>query len=103
MKQTIEISTSTVPADRHLVAIDYDGLYVILHLLPNISVDGETDCRDSLLTNLIQTSWSVDGETDCRDSLLTKLDTNFMVGRRWNWLSWQFTDKLDTNFMVGRR
>ena len=20
-----------------------------------------------------------------------------MVGRRWNWLSWQFTDKLDAN------
>ena len=26
-----------------------------------------------------------------------------MVGRRWKWLSWQFTDKLDANFMVGRR
>ena len=26
-----------------------------------------------------------------------------MVGRRWNWLSWQFTDKLDASFMVGRR
>ena len=26
-----------------------------------------------------------------------------MVGRRWNWLSWQFTDKLDANFVVGRR
>ena len=35
------------------------------------SVDGETDCRDSLLTNSMQTSWSVDGETDWRDSLLT--------------------------------
>ena len=32
-----------------------------------------------------------------------KLDANFMVGRRWKWLSWQFTDKLDANFMVGRR
>ena len=32
---------------------------------------GETECRDSLLTNSMQTSWSVDGETDCRDSLLT--------------------------------
>ena len=35
------------------------------------SVDGESDCRDSLLTNSMQTSWSVDGESDCRDSLLT--------------------------------
>ena len=35
------------------------------------SVDGEIDCRDSLLTNSMQTSWSVDGEIDCRDSLLT--------------------------------
>ena len=26
-----------------------------------------------------------------------------MAGRRWNSLSWQFTDKLDANFMVGRR
>ena len=34
-------------------------------------VDGETDCRYSLRTNSMQTSWSVDGETDCRDSLLT--------------------------------
>ena len=31
----------------------------------------ESDCRDSLLTNSMQTSWSVDGESDCRDSLLT--------------------------------
>ena len=54
------------------------------HKLNWWSVDGETDCRDSLLTNSIQTSWSVDGE---------KLDPNFMVGRRWNWLSWQFTNK----------
>ena len=22
-----------------------------------------------------------------------------MVGRRWNWLSWQFTDKLDAKYL----
>ena len=42
-----------------------------LHQFNLLSVDGETDRRDSLLTNSMQTSWSVDGETDCRDSLLT--------------------------------
>ena len=49
-----------------LVFAKIDGFFPILW-----SVDGETDRRDSLLTNSMQTSWSVDGETDCRDSLLT--------------------------------
>ena len=43
-------------------------------------VDGERDCRDSLLTNSMQTSWSVDGESDCRDSLLT----NSYALHRWH-------------------
>ena len=35
--------------------------------------------------------WSVDGESDWQTRC------KLMVGRRWNWLSWQFTDKLDAN------
>ena len=41
---------------------------------PNLwSVDGESDCSDSLLTNSMQNAnlWSVDGESDCSDSLVT--------------------------------
>ena len=44
-----------------------------LHQFNLLSVDGETDRRDSLLTNSMQTSWSVDGETDCRE-FTDKLD-----------------------------
>ena len=46
----------------------------------SLTVDGETDCRDSLLTNSMQTSLTVDGETDCCDSLLTNsMEISLMV------------------------
>ena len=35
------------------------------------SVDGESDCSDSLVTILDSNLWSVDGESDCSDSLVT--------------------------------
>ena len=35
------------------------------------SVDGESDCSDSLVTNSIQTYGRSDGESDCSDSLVT--------------------------------
>ena len=50
---------------------DYRDSLLTNSMKTSWSVDGETDCRDSLLKNSMQTSWSVDGETDCRDSLLT--------------------------------
>ena len=66
------------------------------------TVDGETDCRDSLLTNSMQTSWSVDGETPgVKLTVVTvywQTRCKLMVGIWRNWLSWQFTEKLDAKY-----
>ena len=66
----IILANKNVDDGEALTTMVYGRLYTYSpspdHKLNWWSVDGESDCRDSLLTNSMQTSWSVDGESDCQ-------------------------------------